>query len=141
MIDGDTRVIDVEGRTVVPGLIDAHVHFARAGFTWDNEVRWGTVTSLAEGLDLIADRARSLPPSEWITVIGGWHPFQFVENRHPTIEDLDRVAPDNPVSLVGMHSHASWLNSKALEAAGIPVAERAADIVPLLKQRQRELGG
>ncbi len=124
MIDEETRVIDVEGRTVVPGLIDSHVHFARAGFTWNNEVRWGTVTSLAEGLDLIADRARALPPGEWITVIGGWHPFQFAEKQHPTIEDLDRVAPDHPVLVQFLYEY-GMLNTLGKEL--VPLGRAPSD--------------
>ncbi|MDH3308125.1 MAG: amidohydrolase family protein, partial [Acidimicrobiia bacterium] len=124
LIDDETLVIDVGGRTVIPGLIDAHVHFARAGFTWENEVRWGTVTSLAEGLSLIAERADSLPPGEWITVIGGWHPFQFAEKQHPTIEDLDRVAPDHPVLVQFLYEY-GMLNTLGKEF--VPLERAAAE--------------
>lgn len=123
LVDDQTLVLDVDGRTVIPGLIDAHVHFARAGFTWNNEVRWGTVTSLQQGLDLIAERARNIPKGEWITVIGGWHPFQFRENRHPTIEDLDRVAPDHPVFVQFLYTY-GMLNS--VGRSRVPL-ERAID--------------
>ncbi len=92
-----TQVIDLGGRRVIPGIVDAHVHFVRAGLTWKDEVRWGTTTSLEQGLAQIADRARSTPAGSWIRVMGGWHPSQFPEGRGPTQEELDAVAPDHPV--------------------------------------------
>ncbi|MGC5616039.1 amidohydrolase [Georgenia sp. Z1491] len=126
-IDGwtgpDTRIVDLAGRRVVPGLIDTHVHFARAGFTWNDEVRWGTVTSLAEGLALIAERARSTPAGTWIMVIGGWDPAQFSERRHPTRDELDEAAPEHPVMIQHLYSY-GMLNSAAL--ARVPLA-RAID--------------
>ncbi len=109
-----TMVVDLEGRRVVPGLIDAHVHFVRAGFTWLDEIRWGTVDSLAEGYDLIAEEVRSKPAGEWIRVIGGWHPTQFVENRHPTKAELDELAPDHPVIVQFLYEWAI-VNQAALE--------------------------
>ncbi len=92
-----TTVLDLGGRSVIPGIIDAHVHFVRAGLTWNDELRWGTVSSLAEGLEQIRQRAASQPEGTWIRVVGGWHPSQFEENRPPTREELDRVAPEHPV--------------------------------------------
>ena len=118
-----TERIDLSGRRVIPGLIDAHVHFARAGFTWNDEVRWGTVRSLEEGLDLIARRADEVPAGTWIRVIGGWSPAQFAENRHPTLDDIDRVAPDHPVFVQYLYEY-GLLNSEA--RARVPL-ERAVD--------------
>ena len=72
-----TTMVDVEGRRVVPGLIDSHVHFVRAGLTWNDETRWERIHDLDEGLGLIRDAARARPPGTWIRVIGGWHPKQY----------------------------------------------------------------
>lgn len=108
----ETHEIDLGGRRVIPGLIDAHVHFARAGFTWNEEVRWGTAESLEEALELIAQRTTEVPPGTWVMVIGGWHPSQFEEGRHPTLEDLDRVAPEHPV-LVQFLYEWGLLNTRA----------------------------
>lgn len=92
-----TSVIDLGGRRVVPGLIDSHVHFVRAGRTWNDELRWSDVYSLAAGLELIAQDARRRGSGRWVRVIGGWNEHQFAEGRGPTREELDVVAPDNPV--------------------------------------------
>lgn len=88
--------IDLGGRTVVPGLIDSHIHALRAGLTWDTEVRWDGLLSLDEALERVARAAASRPPGTWVTVLGGWHPAQFAEARRPTRQDLDRVAPEHP---------------------------------------------
>ena len=114
----DTEVVDLEGKTVVPGLVDAHLHFPNLGADRSHLAELGDTRSLEEALAIVQRRARNLPPGEWLTG-SGWHTGNWGTESWPTAADLDRVAPDNPVSLVGMHSHASWLNSRALEAANI----------------------
>ena len=113
-----TEVIDLEGRTVVPGLVDGHLHFSRLGADTSHIVELDDTHSLEEALTLIKRRAQGLQPGEWLTG-RGWHVSNWGTERWPTASDLDRVVPDNPASFVGMHSHASWLNSKALQAANI----------------------
>jgi predicted amidohydrolase YtcJ len=112
------REIDAGGRRIVPGLIDSHAHVLRAGLTWEREVRWSEVSSLEEGLGLIAERARTLSPGEWIPVIGGWHPAQLREGRAPTREELGRAAPSNPCYVQVLYDEAI-LNDAALAAAGL----------------------
>lgn len=94
-----TTVVDLGGRRVIPGLIDSHVHFVRAGLTWNDEVRWEGIPDLATGLARIEDAARTLPDGAWIRVIGGWHPGQLAERRGPTVDELDKVAQNHPVFL------------------------------------------
>lgn len=94
---GETPVVDLAGRTVIPGLIDSHLHAVRAGLTWGREVRWDGIDTLHAALEAIAAAARGRPEGVWICVLGGWHPGQFREGRPPTREDLDRVAPRHPV--------------------------------------------
>jgi predicted amidohydrolase YtcJ len=95
----NTVVIDLGGRRVVPGLIDSHVHFVRAGLTWNDEVRWEGIADLGSGLSRIEEAARTTPRGDWIRVIGGWHPGQLAERRGPSLAELDKVAPDHPVFL------------------------------------------
>src|SRR5712692_542923 len=113
-----TRVIDVGGRTVIPGLIDSHVHAIRAGLTYDAELHWDRLPSLKAGLDEIADKARGVAPGSWIRVLGGWHETQFPERRLPTAAELDQAAPNNPVWVQRLSTQAV-LNSAAVKALGI----------------------
>lgn len=118
-----TKTIDLKGRAVIPGLIDSHTHFLRAGFTWAREVRLDQARSVPEILGLIEKRAREVKPGAWILTYGGWHYSQLKEPRAPTRQELDRVAPNNPVLLRILLPHPSThfavLNSAALKAAGI----------------------
>ena len=114
----DTEVIELDGLTVVPGLVDAHLHFPNLGADRSRLVELDDAKSVDEAVALVARRVAGLAPGEWLTG-SGWHIGNWDVEAWPTAADLDRVAPDNPVSLGGMHSHATWLNSLALESAGI----------------------
>lgn len=113
-----TVVVDLEGRTVVPGLIDSHLHLARAGLTWTDEAFWYETPSLEQALDLLDDQARKRPPGTWLRVVGGWHPGQFAERRGPTTAELTQRFGDHPVYVQLLYEEAV-LNHAALEAAGI----------------------
>jgi predicted amidohydrolase YtcJ len=93
----NTRVIDLQRRTVIPGLIDSHQHAIRAGLTFTSEVNWVGVPSLAEGLDRIRQAAATAKSGTWLIVGGGWSPNQFKEKRRPTQAELEMAAPNNPV--------------------------------------------
>src|SRR2546423_4162818 len=93
-----TRVVDLQRRTVIPGLIDNHAHFMRAAEYWHREVRLDGVTSHKQALEMIAQKARDSKPGEWVLVLGGWSEEQFTdEKRGFTKDELDEIAPDNPV--------------------------------------------
>jgi len=92
-----TRKIDLEGRTVIPGLIDSHLHAIRAGLTFSTEVNWVGVPSLSEALNRIRQTAASMKPGTWVIVGGGWNMNQFREKRRPTQAELENAAPNNPV--------------------------------------------
>jgi predicted amidohydrolase YtcJ len=113
-----TRVINLGGRTVIPGLIDSHIHATVAGSSWDSELHWELKQSLAEGLRQIAAAAKTKPAGSWIVVGGGWVPTQFAERRFPTRADLDAVAPKHPVYIQYLRQGA-LLNTAALAAVGI----------------------
>jgi predicted amidohydrolase YtcJ len=99
-----TRIIDVGGRTVIPGLIDSHIHAIRAGLTFDTEVHWIGVRSLAEALDRIRATAMRLPKDAWIVVAGGWTERQFVEDRLPTQAEIAAAAADHHVYVQLLYS-------------------------------------
>ncbi len=114
-----TRRIDLAGRAVIPGLIDNHMHLLRAGTTWQSEVRLDGVGSRAEAIDRLRARANATPPGEWIYTLGGWALEQFADDPRPlTREELDRAVPGHPLLLQASY-HASYLNSRALEALGV----------------------
>jgi predicted amidohydrolase YtcJ len=117
-IGPSTRVIDLGGRTVIPGLIDAQIHATRAGLNWDGELHWEQVRSLADGLQMIAKAAQDRPAGSWIVIGGGWVPKQFVEQRFPTIGELDTIAPNHPVYLQYLDDDA-LLNNAGLRTVGI----------------------
>jgi len=92
-----SRVIDLQGRTVIPGLIDSHLHAIRAAETFATEVNWIGAASLTEALGRITAASHAMKPGAWLIVAGGWNVQQFKENRRPTQAELVAAAPDNPV--------------------------------------------
>ncbi len=116
---GSTRRIDLQGRTVIPGLIDNHMHLLRAGTTWLKEVRWDGVGTRAQALDLLRERVKASPPGEWIYNLGGWTLDQFADDARPfTPAELDRIAPANPVFLQASY-YRGYANTQAIKALGI----------------------
>jgi predicted amidohydrolase YtcJ len=114
---GKTLVMDLQGRTVIPGLIDGHSHWIRAAE--HDELRFDGVTTRKQALDMLAARVRAARPGEWIAALGGWSEQQFTDDpRGFPLAELDRIAPDNPVVLQAVYIH-SYLNSAALKAVGI----------------------
>jgi predicted amidohydrolase YtcJ len=91
------RVIDLHGRTAVPGLVDNHNHFLLLGLRPGHDTRLETAASMADVQAAISARAKTVPAGAWITAMGGWTPAQFAENRLPTLAELDAAAPANPV--------------------------------------------
>jgi predicted amidohydrolase YtcJ len=92
-----TRRIALAGRTVIPGLIDSHIHAIRAGLRFGVETSWIGAQNLAEALDRIRRAAAERGPDDWIIVAGGWAPHQFAERRAPTQAELEAAAPGRKV--------------------------------------------
>jgi predicted amidohydrolase YtcJ len=115
----NTRKIDLKGKSVIPGLIDNHMHLLRAAETWVNELRWDGVDSRKQAIDMLRARAKQVGPGQWVYNIGGWTHQQFSDDPRPfTREELDRIAPDNPVALQESY-YQVFLNGRALQAFGI----------------------
>ncbi|MBW8804673.1 MAG: amidohydrolase [Catenulisporales bacterium] len=117
LLGPSTEVVDLGGRTVVPGLHDSHLHLADAGNSWNLQVRWDGVPSLADGLRLLRERAAVAGPGQWVQVIGGWSENQFAEHRLPTRAEIDSVSADVPVMVVFLDA-AAFLNRAAVRALG-----------------------
>ena len=112
-----TRIIDLQGRRVLPGLIDNHLHIIRGGLNFNMELRWDGVRSLADAMGMLKRQVAITPPPQWVRVVGGFTEHQFAEKRLPTIEELNAVAPDTPVFLLHLYDRAI-LNGAALRAVG-----------------------
>jgi predicted amidohydrolase YtcJ len=112
-----TTIIDLRGRTVVPGLNDSHTHLIRGGLNYNLELRWDGVASLADALRMLREQARRTPAPQWVRVVGGWSEFQFAERRMPTLADINAAAPDTPVFVLHLYDRA-LLNAAALRAVG-----------------------
>lgn len=112
-----TRVIDLGGRTVIPGLIDNHSHWIRAAE--HDELRFDGVTTRAQALKMLAERVAARKAGEWVVVLGGWSEEQFTDDpRGFPLAELDRIAPEHPVVLQSVYRH-SYLNTAALKLANI----------------------
>lgn len=121
LADSGTRRTDLGGRTVIPGLIDNHNHVVRATEYWPNEARLDGVTSRAEALRILREKAESLPPGDWLMSLGGWSEAQFIGDRSDfTLAELDTVAPDRPAFIQSVYDHA-FGNTAWFEAMGIPL--------------------
>ncbi|NNP75683.1 amidohydrolase [Acinetobacter sp. Ac_3412] len=112
-----TKVIDLNGRRVIPGLNDSHLHIIRGGLNYNMELRWEGVPSLSDALRLLKEQAENTPAPQWVRVVGGWTEFQFVEKRMPTLDELNQAAPDTPVFVLHLYASA-MLNRAALDVLG-----------------------
>jgi len=116
-IANGSRRIDLEGRAVIPGLIDAHIHFLDYSRSL-SKINLDGVALKDETLRMVADKAHEVGPGRWV-LGGGWNNNLWSPPDFPTRHDLDRVAPDNPVYLDRKDLHSCWVNSMALQKAGI----------------------
>ena len=125
-----TRTVDAGGRTVVPGLIDSHMHAVRAALSYSTEVNWIGAGTIAEAMARIRTAAANARPGGWLIVAGGWTEQQFAERRRPTLAELQEAAPNNPV-YVQLFYEAVVMTPKALEALGVAPGTLPAGMKPV----------
>jgi predicted amidohydrolase YtcJ len=114
----ETDVVDAGGRTVIPGLIDTHLHAIRGGQTYTFETYWYDATTLVAALDALKSAASRKGPGKWVAVAGSWAPEQFAERRAPSVEELNKAIPNNPAYVQYLYDFA-LLNDKGMEALGL----------------------
>jgi predicted amidohydrolase YtcJ len=131
-----TRVVDLAGRTVIPGLIDSHMHAIRAALFYATEVNWIGTKSIPEAMARIKTAAQRAKPGQWIIVAGGWTEQQFQEKRRPTQAELLAAAPDHPAYVQ------LFYNAALLTPAGFKALNIAADAdVPPNGKIERDASG
>ncbi|MBS1953739.1 MAG: amidohydrolase [Cyanobacteria bacterium SZAS-4] len=113
----DAKRVNLQGRTVIPGLNDSHIHLIRGGLNFNLELRWDGVKTLSEALQLLQWQVARTPAPQWVRVVGGWCEYQFKEKRLPTLDEINKIAPDTPVFLLHLYDRA-LLNAAALRAVG-----------------------
>jgi predicted amidohydrolase YtcJ len=112
-----TRMVDLQGRRVLPGLIDNHLHIIRGGLHFNMELRWDGVRSLADAMSMLKRQIAVTPAPQWVRVVGGFCEHQFAEKRLPTLEEINAISPETPIFLLHLYDRA-LLNGAALRACG-----------------------
>lgn len=115
-----TLMIDAGGRTIIPGLVDSHIHAIRAGLTFENETTFDGARTIGDAMRRIRDAAARTPADGWIVVAGGWTPQQFEEGRRPTAAELETAAPGRRI-YVQLFYRAAFLSAAAQGALGVGV--------------------
>jgi predicted amidohydrolase YtcJ len=126
------RVIDLRGRTVVPGLVEPHIHIVSLANRPGYHTILENTTSIREIQEALAARRKDVPAGAWITSMGGWHPNQWAEHRHPTLAELDQAVPDHPVFLYERFTGPAATNS--LGKAFFDAADAAPPVHPDIKK-------
>jgi predicted amidohydrolase YtcJ len=128
----NTTVIDLKGRTAVPGLVEPHIHSVSLGNRPGYHTILENTTSIRDIQEALAARRKSVPDGQWITSMGGWHPNQWKEHRHPTRQELDEAVPDRPVLLYERFTGPAVTNS--LGKRFFDAADAAAPVHPEIKK-------
>lgn len=124
IIDSKSKVIDLKGRALLPGLIDSHYHPILSGFFGNDpdssvvNVGWKDCKCIDDIINKLKDSIEIKKPGEWVSMMG-YDPTKLKEDRHPNIKDLDAVSPDNPVQCMHYGGHVCVYNTRALEILGV----------------------
>jgi predicted amidohydrolase YtcJ len=126
------RTINLGGRTVVPGLVEPHIHIVSLANRPGYHTILENTASIREIQEALAARRKDAPQGAWITSMGGWHPNQWAEHRHPTLAELDQAVPDRPVLLYERFTGPCATNS--LGKAFFDAADAAPPVHPDVKK-------
>ncbi len=126
------RIINLGGRTVVPGLVEPHIHIVSLGNRPGYHTILENTASIRDVQNELAARRKDVPAGAWITSMGGWHPNQWSEHRHPTLAELDAAVPDHPVLLYERFTGPAVTNS--LGKAFFDAADNGAPVHPDIKK-------
>jgi len=128
----NTTVIDLKGRTAVPGLVEPHIHSVSLANRPGYHTILENTTSIRDIQEALAARRKNVPEGQWITSMGGWHPNQWKEHRHPTRQELDEAVPDRPILLYERFTGPAVTNS--LGKRFFDAADAAAPVHPEIKK-------
>ena len=132
--NSETRIINAHGHRLIPGIIDAHTHVLNeSGYNYN--VRWDGVPTLRRALTMLSEQAKRTPEGHWVKAIGGWSPYQFEENRFPTMDELRKAVPNRPLIVQYAYNRA-FLNKQAMDAFGV-----GTDRFPALPGTEFEMDG
>jgi predicted amidohydrolase YtcJ len=118
--DANTQVVDAGGRRLIPGINDAHIHLLNES-NYNYNVRWDGVPTLHRALIMLREQAERTPEGHWVKVIGGWSPYQFEENRFPTMDELNEAVSNRPL-LVQYAYNRVFMNKRAMNILGVGTA-------------------
>jgi predicted amidohydrolase YtcJ len=113
-----TQLVNANGRRVIPGLFDSHLHVIRGGRFYNTELRWDGVRTLKRALEMLKEQAQRTPAGQWVRVVGGWNEHQFIEKRLPTLEEINDATGEVPAFILYLYGKA-WLNKAGLKKLGI----------------------
>jgi len=116
LVEPNTRVLDAEGKSVLPGFIDSHTHLS-SGAKIVTGINLTGIKEKSVWLDMIKKRVQTMEPGEWL--LGGRWDYTFEDKGLPTRWELDNVSPNNPVALSDIDGHSMWVNSLAIEKANL----------------------
>ena len=139
VVGGTTQLIDLRGRTVTPGLIDAHCHLSICGLvgTVFVDINWPAVSTIPQMQARVAERIAATPAGEWVVGVG-WMTY---DGRYPDKHDIDPVSPKHPVLLINQGGHMAAVNSYALELAGVTASTADPDNGRFLREANGEPSG
>ena len=135
-----TQLINLQGKTVIPGLIDSHIHAVRAALSYSTEVHWFGTQSIAQAMQRLKDAAAKAQPNTWLIVAGGWTEEQFAEKRRPTQAEIIAAAPNHLVYVQWMYGWA-LLNPAGMKALQINSDSDLAGGGKLVREAQGQYTG